>query len=50
MEDLKLEQVEISGVFDRDDECRVDVRNVSAFINKEEVQQVINHLTLLLKV
>jgi len=53
MRDLVIERLdlEISGKLDKDDECHVLLyNNVDFFLKKEEVQQVIDHLTLLLKV
>jgi len=53
MEDLRLQRkqklIEINGGFDSEDECYVYIENESAFLNKEEIQQVIDHLTELLK-
>jgi len=49
MENLKFEQVEISGVLDKDGECGIWTDGC-AFLNKVEIQQVISHLKLLLKV
>ena len=51
MEDLKLERVgtiEVAGKLDEDGECCICTEG-SAFLDKEEIQQVIDHLTLLLK-
>jgi len=49
MKRLELERVgvEIDGKFDEDNECRI--WSLGQFLNKEEIQQVINHLTLLLE-
>ena len=51
MEKLRLdfEGVEIDGSFDSDGDCYVHMDSGFAYLNREEVQQVIDHLTLLLK-
>ena len=55
MKNLKLERVgtikvlEISEKLDEDGECFIQMGNDDAYLNKVEVQQVIDHLTELLK-
>ena len=49
MIDLKLEEIEISGLLDKDGDCRVWIYDRTAYLSKEEMQQVIDHLTELLK-
>ena len=52
MKDLVIEResVEIEGKLDDDDECYFRMYNSFAYLNREEIQQVIDHLTKLLKV
>ena len=49
MEKLRLEEIEISGMLDQDGDCRVWANDRTSYLNKEEMQQVIDHLTELLK-
>jgi len=49
MENLVLGEIEISGKLDRDDECYVKIYKESAYLTKDDIQQVIDHLTELLK-
>jgi len=48
MKNLKLRQVEIIGVLDKDGECEM-WSDGHTFLSKEEMQQVIDYLTELLK-
>jgi len=48
MEKLLVEDLEIGGEFDDDGECRIWC-DQSTYLNREQVQQVIDHLTELLK-
>ena len=50
MDDLILSQLEIDGRIDCDGDCEIRIVGMGhAYLNKEEMQQVINHLTELLK-
>ena len=50
MEDLELSQFEIDGRIDCDGDCEIRIIGMGhTYLNKEEIQQVIDHLTLLLK-
>jgi len=49
MEKLLVEDLEIGGEFDFDGECYFQMDNGSAYLNREQVQKVIDHLTKLLK-
>jgi len=46
---IEREAVEIEGKLDDDNECYFRMYNSFAYLNKEEMQQVIDHLTELLK-
>ena len=49
MKDLVLGEIEISGVLDKDGESRVLINDSAVYLNKAEMQRVINHLSELLK-
>ena len=49
MEKLLVEEIEISGLLDKDGDCRVWIYDRTAYLNREQVQKVIDHLTELLK-
>ena len=48
MKNLLVEDLEIGGEFDFDGECRICC-DESTYLNREQVQQLIDHLTELLK-
>ena len=52
MKTLKIERLgifEISRKLDKDGDCFIQMEKEVAFLNKDDIQQVIDHLTLLLE-